>query len=536
MKKTLMSHIYLGIIILLSIIGGAIAIYTTANGPWGYSDPVDYISTAHSILHGQGVGYYEGDAEFTFTTIHPPFYSVALSVVGLTGIDLVAAARWLNIIAFIASIFIAGWIFLRFSRVPALGVIASALMCSFPHTVVMFSSSYSEPLFVLLFLLGGLCLLFYLKKEKPMLFVLSAAVLGLIPFTRYAGVAMLASGIVSVFFLASGKTWTRIKKVALFALIACLPTILWLIWVYFVGDYSVVGRGVGTDWGTLAAQFQTFRGIFMDTVWTWVPFQKPTTVLRYSVRFVLMGIGLITTIALSFLAGRRLQKNAETSDQKTDAPIFIYFGLSALAYVAVLIATYLFTLPTIDIDNRMLLPLFVGVVMGMLGVFALWQTAWFRERRRWLQALPWLVGILCVYWYVPQTQEKVELFHPGDGLTAYRWDRSETIQAVRALPADTPVISNDWELLLLWTQRPIYGFWNTFPAEVPYQTTRYGTDSADTVQSVFCSQGAALVVFNDFPTQVRERLDEWYLTQLPVLFDGLTVYGKYPDGTIYLCH
>lgn len=530
-----MSRNLLVIIILLSIFGGVIAIFTTANGPWGYSDPVVYISTAHGILHGQGPGYYEGDAEFTFMTIQPPFYSVALSIVGLTGINLVSAARWLNIFAFVGSIFIAGWIFLHFSRVPALGVIASALLCSFPHMVVMFSSAYSEPLFVFLFLLGGLCLLYYLKKEKPILFVLSAILLGLIPLTRYAGVAMLGSGIVSVLFLAPGKSLARIKNLALFALMACLPTILWLFWVYFVGYHSLGGRGVGADWDTLAAQFKGFRGIFMDTVWMWVPFQSNGNLLRYRLRFVLMGVGLFITIALSILAGRRVQKITETCDQRTDAPIFIYFGLSALSYVAVLIATYLFTMPTIDIDNRMLLPLFVGAVMGMLGSFALWQTAWFRGRWRWLQTLPWLVGILCVYWYVPQTQDKVELFHPGSGLTAYRWDRSQTILAVRALPADMPVISNDWELLLLWTQRPIYSFWNSFPVEVPYQTTSYGKNSADIVQTVVCSWNAALVIFNDFPTQVRERLDESYLAQLPVLFGGLTVSGKYSDGTIYMC-
>lgn len=536
MKKTLMTRIYLGIIILLSIIGGAIAIYSTGNGPWGGTDPVVYISTAHSILHGQGVGYYEGDAQFVFTTIHSPFYSIVLSVIGLTGINLVVAARWLNVLSFAASIFIAGWIFLRFSRVPALGVLASALMCTFPHMMVMFSSSYSEPLFVLLFLLGGLCLLVYQKKEKPALFFIVAVVLGLIPITRYPGIAMLTSGIVSVFVLASGKIWARIIKVVLFTLISCLPTILWLIWVYFVGNHNMGGRNIGADWVLLGTQFQTFRGLFMDIVWKWIPFQSPITRLSYSFRFILMGFGLITTIALSFLAGRKLHKNAENSHPKSDALIFIYFGLSTLAYVSVLIATYLFTLPTIDIDNRMLLPLFVGVIMGLLGAFALWQTAWFRENRRLLQALPWLVGILCVYWYIPQTRESVELYHPGRGLTAYHWNRSEIIQAVRDLPADTPVISNDWELLLLWTQRPIDGFWNTFPSDLPIQTTAYGTNPGDHVQSVFCDQGAALVIFNDFPTQFTDKVGETAQDKIPDLFAGLSIYGTYPDGTIYFCH
>ena len=156
MKVKARTRLYLGIIILLSLVGGGIAAFTSAHGPWGYSDPVEYISTAHSILHGQGIGYYEGNGRFTLTTIHPPFYSVAIGLVGLTGMDLVEAARWLNVAAFAASIFIAGWIFWRFSRIPALGMLASAILCSFPHAIVMFSSSYSEPLFVLLILAGGL--------------------------------------------------------------------------------------------------------------------------------------------------------------------------------------------------------------------------------------------------------------------------------------------------------------------------------------------------------------------------------------------
>jgi hypothetical protein len=274
----------------------------------------------------------------------------------------------------------------------------------------------------------------------------------------------------------------------------------------------------------------------MDIVWKWIPFQNPITKLSYSFRFVLMGVGLIIIIALSFLAGRKLHENAEISRQKSDALIFIYFGLSALTYVAVLIATYLFTLPTIDIDNRMLLPLFVGVVMGLLGAYALWQTAWFRENRRLLQAIPWLVGFLCVYWYIPQTRQIVELKHQDGGLTAYHWNRSEMIQAVRALPADTALISNDWELLLLWTQKPIYGFWVTFPTDLPLQRTAYGTNPGDPVQFVFCNQGAALVIFNDFPSQIKDKMGETAQDKLPNLFAGLSIYGAYPDGTIYFCH
>jgi len=57
----------------------------------------------------------------------------------------------------------------------------------------------------------------------------------------------------------------------------------------------------------------------------------------------------------------------------------------------------------------------------------------------------------------------------------------------------------------------------------------------DPLQSVFCKQGAALVIFEDFPTQFKDKVGEATLAQMPGLFAGLPVYGNYPDGNIYLC-
>jgi len=48
-------YLILAAILLISIAGAAIAIYTTANGPWGYTDPVVYISTARSLDREIGI-------------------------------------------------------------------------------------------------------------------------------------------------------------------------------------------------------------------------------------------------------------------------------------------------------------------------------------------------------------------------------------------------------------------------------------------------------------------------------------------------
>ena len=536
MNKLPARYLILAAIILLSLIGGVIAVYTTANGPWGYTDPVAYISVARSLDHGQGLAYYEGNTRLTPISIHPPFYSIVLSLIGLFGVDLVAASRWFNILAFVASIFIAGWIFYRYSRTPSVGIIASALMCAFPNMVVYYSSAYSEPLFILSILAGGWAVLEYLRKQKWPWLVISALVTSTTPGTRYAGLAIVIAAGLTVLSFASGGLWSRLKKAALFSLIAGLPVLIWLVWVYFSSAHTVGGRTPDLQMAGLLANFQTFRGIFMDRIWMWIPFQTHETLLGYRLRFVMLGIIAAVIFVLSLLAERRYKKEPSGSALMSNLNILTFFGLSTVLFVAILILTYLFTQPTIDIDNRMLLPLYVSGVMMIYAAFASWQAAWPRGWGRVLQVLPWLMAVLCVWWYIPQTRDEVQRYHPGEGLTAYRWAHSSLIQAVRALPPDQPVISNDWELTMLWTDRPVYGLWSTFPLDPPLQVASYGTNPNDPFQEIFCSRAGALVIYADFPSQVRDRLGEAAQDQVAELFAGLQVYGKYLDGTIYLCH
>jgi hypothetical protein len=561
MKKFSTKHLVLAVIILLSLLGGILDIYATAKGPWGYNDPVEYIATAHSLDAGQGLGYVQGNGRFSPIKIHPPFYSLVLAAIGLCKANLIVASRWLNIIAFVACIFMAGWIFYRYSRAPAMGILTSALLLAFPNMIWMFSSAYSEPLFIFLIVSGGLCLVVYLHKERLSLFITSALLIGLIPATRYAGIAMVASAAITVFLLSSGKTGIRFRKAVLFGLLAGLPVLAWLIWIYFSSAHSLGGRSLGLNWNGLADQFRTFRGLFIDTVGRWVPFQNTKLALTYRFRFLLAGAGLVGILALSTWAILRLRKKASSGENRPDLSIFAYFGLSAFFFVAVLLVTYLFTRPKIDIDNRMLLPLFVCCVMTLYGAFTLWQAAWSRDgnlallKMAWSQGwksalrkvvwsngwkivfliLAWLVAAACLVWYIPKVQDMLTFYHKGDGLTAYHWGHSKIIQAVSALPDDQPVISNDWQLLLLWTGRPIYGTWVSFPTTSPIQSTSYGTLQSDRAQVLFCSEGAALVVFNDFSSQFPSKLGKISSEQVKRLFEGLKVFGTYPDGIIYLC-
>ena len=205
MKKFSTKHLILAVIILLSILGGCHRHLCHGKWPLGYNDPVEYIATARSLDAGQGLGYVQGHGRFSPIRIHPPFYSLLMAAIGLFKGNLIVASRWLNISAFVASIFLAGWIFYRYSRAPALGILTSALLLTFPNMIWMYSSAYSEPLFILLIVSGGLCLVAYLHRERLSLLVTSAILIGLIALTRYAGIAMIMAGAMGVLLFASGE-------------------------------------------------------------------------------------------------------------------------------------------------------------------------------------------------------------------------------------------------------------------------------------------------------------------------------------------
>jgi len=494
---------------------------------------VAYIVSARNLLKGIGLGYYYPSGSFYVQTHYPPFYSLVLAGIGLFRVDLVAAARGLSVILFAATLFGAGWVFIRYSSTPWLGILAIVMIGIFPTMLTMFSSSMSEPLFVFLFLLSGFSLVGYLRSDNRRWLLFSAVVTGLLPITRYIGIANVFAAAVSVILFASGTWKARIKKAALFGIVASLPIVLWVVWVYFSVDRSLAGRGFQMDWDSLSTRFMEFRAVFLNTVWVWIPYGKYLIPLRSRLRTMLLVLAAVGVAVITLLAEHRVRKRDLQAGSSCDLQIFGVFGLSSLAYVAALALTYLFTRPAPDIDDRMLLPLYASVVMSMLGAFSSWRNAWLQNRKRWLTIIPWLVAAVFVYWYYPGSLWLVKSYHHGQGYTTYSWRNSETIQAVRDLPAGVPLVSNNAAAILLWADRPANELMEDMNPGFINQTTHYGSDMSDNSQVTFREQGAALVIFREqFLSQI-EGFGEKGLTRLNTIFTGLVIGGQYADGAIY---
>ena len=145
------TRIFTLFLIVLSILGVALVFINTATyGPGISSDGMDYLSTADSLIRGQGFTNFHGGVYILW----PPLYPLVLAGLHvLTGLDPFVVGWILNALALGVTIFLAG-ILLQLcfpDRLawPALGALLTLFFLSY---LVSASNIASDPLFIVLVL------------------------------------------------------------------------------------------------------------------------------------------------------------------------------------------------------------------------------------------------------------------------------------------------------------------------------------------------------------------------------------------------
>lgn len=99
----------ISVIILLSFFGILSILYVTKLGVGTSPDLIVYIGAARNLLQGKGLSIPFGQMIDAPMTHHAPLYPVFLGVIGLTNIDPLIGARWLNAITFGCLILFSGF-------------------------------------------------------------------------------------------------------------------------------------------------------------------------------------------------------------------------------------------------------------------------------------------------------------------------------------------------------------------------------------------------------------------------------------------
>lgn len=516
-------------ILLIGLLGSLVIIYSTPWGPWVFSDSTEYIVSAKNLITGHGLGLYGPSGAFHPLSLHPPFYSLLLSFFGLFGADLLITARWLNAIMFGLTILVVGVSLYTFTKSSWLSIGSCILLFSMPALVDIFSGAMSEPLFIFTGLVGIFLIMVYMKNDRFMLLIAAALFSSLSLFTRYAGLAFIITGIFALLFF-NQKPWKkRFLPVLIYGIISCLPIIGWRIWLNM---QSVSSQKIQMA-HNITGQFSQFRLGIMEIIWSWLPFTSYLPRYTYNIARNFLLIFILLMLILFFLAARRMRMSNQKMVNSSNGLLFaVLMFIFALAYLFVLVVSYIFTDPTPDVNIRTLLPAHLALLLGFFSLLLFFIQAW--PTIKWLYLIPILLLIGISISFLHDSIEIVSNFHQsGFGYTSREWRASETIDAIEKLPTNIPIISNESAAVLFHTNRPAYDISELVDGK-PISFSRYGDDPADPVQAVFRNNGAALALFNSKFWQFNQLYGDQTTKRLENLTQGLYLYAQLRDGAIYM--
>ena len=365
----------------LAVFLGAIACWFVFNwtqpaGPGLDPDAVQYVAAAKSLAANGTLEIpddsWDSPDSVDPLTHFPPGLSTVLAGPVALGADPVQAARVVNGVAALVLIALV-FMLVSWAEGRAAGAIAAIGIAVTPAVAFLFLDVLSEPLFLALAVTALACMVW--RPRSPVLAGIAAAAAALV---RYAGVSVIAAaGVWSL--LLPGTMRDRIRR----AVMAGIPGVLalgsWMIRTRLetngegIRRFSVYGQILPT----LREGLRTLAGWsapLVDGAWRAIPAAIVACALVVLARDVLRRWGVRDRV----LGGRpvRPDDGAERSRLVVAATLVM-----AACYVAVVVSARLFADPNIPLDERLLAPLMLFVMLAVVVALSNGWHVWQRPAR-----------------------------------------------------------------------------------------------------------------------------------------------------------
>ncbi|MFH0953846.1 MAG: glycosyltransferase family 39 protein [Verrucomicrobiota bacterium] len=480
---------------------------------WGAgigTDSVTYLGAAQSLLAGGGFCYPPGQP----VTHYPPLYSLALALVGWVTGDVIAGARVLQVLLYVANILLAGWIVYRAGgRSFAALLLTVALLLTSPTMLNVHSMALSEGLFLLLGLGGFVLLSKELAAHRPAWLIGSALLLGLSVLTRYVGAAFLAAGVLALLLWSGRRGRARIADALLFGMVGAAPAALWLARNLLEAG-SAVNRQVGLSpvgllhgaraLGTIAGWFHTY-GAGTDAVQ------------------IRVGLAIVLAAAVGYVVlyfARRVHSASRHRGDYFPGLVLVFIPVYVLALAAVLASVD----PSVTVGDRALSPVYV---FGVTGIMPLLFGVLGRARSHKLLE----IAVVCFCAGLaglqadPMSRQLRGMYAGGRQYASREWKASELVARVRQLPLGTPIYSNGPDAIYILTGRHVS--WVPRRAFLAKDQVNPAYESqVAAMMDVLEAHGGVIVCFR--------RINRWYLPSADQLLRNYPVRVKesLPDGVI----
>jgi hypothetical protein len=503
----------------LSLAGILLILFATRWGPWAYSDSVEFVVSARNLVAGRGLGMYSPSGRFMPLALHPPLYPLLLAGLTELGMDTLDAARWLGAMLFGVCLVVIGLAAWGVSRSVILSLSVTAMVLLSTRWIDMFSGAMTEPLFIVL-AIASLCALVLATRTASRWWIpVAGTLVGLSILTRYPGIAMLGAGLAYLLVLRPGGPRDRLTDAGLFLVPALAPIVIWL---------SMLPPEGGSPLGVqLPSWSEAWRGLapvrleVTSHVWAWLPLTERLHGLTHRGRLAAvvvvigMALGLFAVVAL-----RRRQTGQGGIGSSAAASAFSLLGLFIGAYVAVVALAYISRDVGLDLIDRTLMPISLGLSAALLCLAWLVADTWGRGRlASWALAV---VGLfIAVRGIAPTLNLATALHEDGRGYTSAGWHDSGVVRGLREIGPELEVVTNEPAAVELWTGRVAHNLQELEAEEnSPGSVLPVDTGALALFDSIY---GQWLIVSED---ETRDRVNR--ITQ------GMTVYSDYWDGTIYL--
>ncbi|MBL7941064.1 MAG: hypothetical protein JNL43_17030 [Flavobacteriales bacterium] len=237
---------WIGLSLVLAVVGMLQLVWTTRSGPGVSPDSVQYLYAARTFGEGRGfLSIYENDGNGALTH-YPPGYPIALAVAsGLRGPDaLLTAGTYTNILLWGASLFLVMFLLYHFTGRHFLALLFGVFMLSSVDLFRIHEMIWSEPLYFLLSLMALWKLSEHITTGNRRDLALAVVCAALAATTRYIGIVLVFSMASVVLLRWRANLGQRLIRAALTGMLSGLLLLAWLIRSRLV-SHSMTNREFG---------------------------------------------------------------------------------------------------------------------------------------------------------------------------------------------------------------------------------------------------------------------------------------------------
>jgi hypothetical protein len=498
----------------MGLVGVLLILAASPHGLGVRGDSVTYMAAAENMLTGRGFSRPTGIGVKPLTHF-PPLFPALLALERAAGIPLTEAARWTNALLFGINIVLLGWMVVRMTGRPWVGVAGAALALVSPTLVRNHLWVMSEPLFLTLCLVSLLALASYLESGQLRLLLVAAAAASLALLNRYAAAGLAASGVLGLLGI-PGASNRRARDVIVYSLIVSVPTVLW-----FVRNARVAGTATNRNFVFHPLTSAEWKAP-VQLIWTWLlPFNFTTAAL-YGTALTL-GVLLLGGLALLIAMGGhgRSRAWAAMRSQALVTLVALFIG----CYTVMVLITKLFLDAATPIDERIAMPVFAGML-----ALALTGWSWLERRSgrsRWfLGASTVLLGMILLSYAPRSARYMYRSLTTGLGYTISMVLGSDVSQAAAELDPSLILYTNEPELLYFLTHRNAYMNPNGVDTATLEVNSEFAEDLREMQERIDRGE-AGLVIYSS----LENRPD---LPPLAQLAQGRDPYFVGNQGSIYL--